>query len=376
MSLLHKIVARAKAIDARWFTSHRLACLPEIAALLGGKKLNVADVGAADGPEARWNAARAIARFITFEPNPRPGLVVGAHGDVSFPIGLWSAKCRKTLHLTKHPDSSSVCNLNFRLLSDFQAQAGVELTSKTEIELDTLDNTLAGHPELAPDFLKVDVEGGDLEVLKGATLALERSVLGVRTEAPLVEIHHGAPQLWDLYAHLRPTGFVLFHFSRVQWVRNNGLVGYSSQPQYIWGDAVFFLSRPAFFRRLENVAPAERTALLTRFLTILLCHGVHDYALELLEAAGAARLVPATDTEKLRHIVEKSADTSGFYFFKLTLGLLVSLAGWVVSLPFAGPRQHAVYYVKQRGGRLAYDLWRLASRGGRPATAAIEEAFL
>lgn len=376
MSFLHKFVARAKAIDARFFTSHRLACVPEIAALLGEKKLNIADVGSADGPESRWNAARVIARFITFEPNPRPGLAVGAYGDVSFPIGLWSSKCRKTLHLTKHPDSSSVCNLNCGLLEDFQAKAGVELTGTTEIDLDTFDNTLAGHPELAPDFLKVDVEGGDLEVLKGATLALERSVLGVRAEAPLVEIHQGAPQLWDLCAHLRPKGFVLFHFSRVQWVRNNGLVGYSSQPQHIWGDAVFFLSRPVLFRRLGNTPPAERAALLTRFLVILLCHGVHDYAFELIEAVVAARLISEAEAEKLRHIVKKSTDTSGFYFFKLTLGLLVSLAGWVISLPFAGPRQYAVYYVKQRGGRLAYDLWRLASRGGRPATSAIEEAFL
>jgi len=376
MPSLHSIVQRAKDIDARWFASHRVANLQSLRPILSDSKLTVADVGAADGPELRWLPVQSLTRFVTFEPNPRPGASAETADQVNFPIGLWSTKCRKTLHLTRHPDSSSLCHHNFPLLDDFQARGGVELIGTTEIDLDTLDNCLAQRPELAPDFLKVDVEGGDLEVLKGAPHALERSVLGIRAEAPLVEIHHGAPKLWDLYARLRPKGFVLFHFSRVQWVRNNGLLGYSSQPQMIWGDAVFLLSRTAFLQRLQSCAPPKRTPLLTRFVLILLCHGVHDYAIEVIDAAAAAQFVPESTRQTLRSSVQASADTSPAYFFKLGAGVLVALAGCLVTLPFAGARSHAWFYLKQRSGRLTFDLWRLTSRGGRPSTAALEDPFL
>ena len=376
MPALAQIVQRAKAVDARWFASHRVANLESLSQLLAKKKLTIADVGAADGPEIRWQAALPVTRFVTFEPNPRPGTPTDAIDQVNFPIGLWSTKCHKTLNLTKHPDSSSLCQLNFTLLDDFQARNGVEPSGTTELDLDTLDNCLADRPELAPDFLKVDVEGGDLEVLKGSSHALMQSVLGIRAEAPLVEIHHGAPALWDIYAHLRPMGFVLFHFSRVQWVRNNGLLGYSSQPQMIWGDAVFLLSRPAFLQRLQACASFERTSLLTRFVLILLCHGIHDYAIEVIDAAATAQLVPESHRQTLRASVFASADTSLAYFLKLGAGVLIALGGCLITLPFAGARSHARYYLKQRVGRLAYDVWRFASRGGRPSTAALEDPFL
>ena len=85
-----------------------------------------------------------------------------------------------TLHLTQHPDSSSLLPVNAALFADFWRARGNRGTST--IEVDTLDHLLTGKPQLSPDFIKVDVEGGELEVLKGAAAALSTTVMGLKVE--------------------------------------------------------------------------------------------------------------------------------------------------------------------------------------------------
>lgn len=60
-----------------------------------------------------------------------------------------------------------------------------------------------------PDLLKLDVQGYELEVLRGAQTALE-SVEVVLAEVNLLDIHVGVPLWDDLSRWLRDRGFVVF----------------------------------------------------------------------------------------------------------------------------------------------------------------------
>ena len=100
---------------------------------------------------------------------------------------------------------------------------------------------------MSPDFLKIDVEGGELEVLKGSTRALSGTVLGLKIETAFVELHVGRPLLWQIDEFMRVAGFTLFNVGRNYWIRSNRMHGYSSQPQLVWGDAIYFLTRENFF---------------------------------------------------------------------------------------------------------------------------------
>jgi FkbM family methyltransferase len=374
MKLLPKLVSALKAFDRKLWPSHRVVLGPAMASVLAKRNLLVADVGVAESPEERWLGITDFTRFLTFDPNPGPQIAQDER-TVCLPIGLWSSRARKILYLTDYPDSSSLYLPNEEVLRDFLAKDGVRLTGTTEIELETLDNCLAARPELRPDFLKIDTEGADLEVLRGADEVLRQSVMGIRVETAVMEFRLGAPLLCEIDAHLRERGFTLFHLSRVQFIRNNGLHGFTSQPQLAWGDSVYFLRRGNLLNRLAALPGEERDSVLIRFVVLLLCHGVHDYAIEVVEAAEGAKFVSPSLASSLKAAVIKSADTSVGYFLWSSVGmgfaLVIYLGCWLI--PSA--RLRATYYVKQRAGRLFYDLSRWAALGG-PHNSCIEEPFV
>ena len=375
MKLVPKLVTALKEFDRKVWPAHRVVLSPAMVEALTKRNLMIGDVGVADGPEERWLGIGNYTRYLTFDPKPREGVAPDSR-TVCLPIGLWSSKTRKVLYLNEHPDSSSLYPFNDAVLGDFLAKGGARLVGTAEIELDTLNNCLAARPELSPDFLKVDAEGADLEVLRGADGTLRQTIMGVRVETLMMDLRCGAPRLGDFDAYLRERGFLLFHLGRVYFIRNNGLHGFTSQPQLAAGDAVYFLKREELLRRLAALPSEERGSALVRFVVLLLCHGVHDYAIEVVEAAEGAKLVTASFASGVKDAVTKSADTSIVYFLRSSVGLAFSLVVYVVCWPVPSARLRAMYYVKRRAGRLFHELWRWAARAGLPHNACIEDPFV
>jgi FkbM family methyltransferase len=373
--LVSKLVSTMKSVDRKLWPAHRVKLSPEMAACLQKRKLIVADVGSAGGPEEIWLGLKEFIHFLTFEPNPRSDESSEDPGITNFTVGLWSSRGKMELQITGHPDSSSLMHLNPARFEDYLSNGGMETAGTATINVDKLDNLLAGKPDLSPDFLKIDVESGEMEVLKGSAGAVATSVLGLKLETSFVELRFGAPLLWDIDVHLTNRGFVLFNLGRNYWIRKNGLHGYSSQPQLIWGDAIYFLSRDHFLKRLGSMEQEQKKSLLARFVLMLLCYGVHDYTWEIIEATQASGHVSAEFAADLKRCVTKSMDTTAWYFFKMGFGLLFALAIFSVSFPFSEPRKRSIYYIKQRSGRLFYNLWRRASLAGRVHNSVLEDSY-
>jgi len=72
----------------------------------------------------------------------------------------------------------------------------------------TLDAVLARHAALGTSFLKLDVQGAELDVLAGAQRTLKHTDV-ILLEASLVEFNRGAPLIADVIARLRELDFLL-----------------------------------------------------------------------------------------------------------------------------------------------------------------------
>ena len=116
--------------------------------------------------------------------------------------------------LCSAPMTSSLFEPNTKLLQRFHGIAELcEVVSRSEVTTATLDSL---QEDLGPiDFLKIDVQGGELAVIEGATEVL-KGVSVVEVEVEFVELYQAQPLFADVDAALRARGFVFHRFSSLQ----------------------------------------------------------------------------------------------------------------------------------------------------------------
>jgi FkbM family methyltransferase len=82
-------------------------------------------------------------------------------------------------------------------------------TPSVAMPMTTLDDVTAGTNFERPDFLKIDVQGYELEVLKGAERVLE-SVEVVMMEVNLIAVYEGAPLVHEVVSYMAERGFRVY----------------------------------------------------------------------------------------------------------------------------------------------------------------------
>lgn len=170
----------------------------------------VLDVGASTGNYG-WTIRSGgyEGRICSFEPLSAPfeRLEKLAEGDRRWSclrLALGSEPGEAQINVAGNSDSSSLLEMGERhARSD---PASVYVGTET-IELSTVDeiwDRVARDGEAV--FLKLDVQGFELEALRGAERSLPR-LAGVQAELSLVPLYEGAPEWSEVIAHLQERGF-------------------------------------------------------------------------------------------------------------------------------------------------------------------------
>lgn len=189
------------------------------------------DVGAAYGtwtimaraccPDAQIHAFEPIEQqYVAFRERTRGLDRVSLH-----PVALGAQRGVVPMHVHRFADASSMLPL-----SDAEAcrWPGHELELR-EVPLWPLDDYIREHALAPPDLLKMDVQGFELEVLRGSTAAL-RSARWVIAEVSFKELYQGQPLFGRLACFLEEAGFQLLALAQ------NTPVGAPLKPQT---DALF-----------------------------------------------------------------------------------------------------------------------------------------
>jgi FkbM family methyltransferase len=204
-----------RVVSARWGPRGFRVSLAKTRAQ-GFSPATVIDVGASNG---QWtHECRQIfpgARYLLVDPleENRPtldGLALsdsrievwhGALGAVAGQLDLWA-----------HGDQSS-----FLRSSDFPGR-------RRAVELRTLDSFIGTHSLQAPVLLKADVQGYELEVLKGASRCLDMCEV-LLIEVSFRRLYEDSPLAHDIVGYLGSKGFRVYDIcSFVQRPADNELV--------------------------------------------------------------------------------------------------------------------------------------------------------
>ena len=266
--------------------------------------------------------------------------------------------------MTQGAFASSLYPPNAEILKGFAVWPWYESAGQRAIKVDTLDRCLTDHPDWRPDYLKIDAEGADLDILRGAESCLPE-VLALQVEVAFIERNIGTPLQPAIDLWLRAKGFVPHQLVREHWVRANGLFGAASQPQLVWADVFYLRDRGSFFAMLAKADDAQRGLTLTRMIAVLLAYGAHDYALELVEVARAEGVAESDLVNDLRLAITGSVIPLWPFLLRGVVALLLALAMGILLLPFgrrgrnvggaviakqAAPLFHAAYRAAARGG--------------------------
>lgn len=160
----------------------------------------------------------------------------------------------------------------------------------------TLERFMAGRPGQHVDFIKVDTDGHDYEVLRGARRVLaERRVLGLLVEAPFQGVTHPHAQLFaSIDRLLREQGFSLFDLEPYRYSRAClpgafalDLPAQTHAGQVMAADALYFrdLCAPGYAARWSFVAEPRE---LLKLACLHELFGLADCAAEILLAHGQA----------------------------------------------------------------------------------------
>ena len=157
--------------------------LEEVSYLTNGEKLILADVGSTGGLQKTWRPLRNMIKTYSFDPDER---AIEDEGKCEvFRVALWRCEDKKDLYLTKFPAASSLKLPNKKILDSFPNMDDHEVISKKKIKVVKMDDVLSSHK--APDFIKIDAEGSDFEILQGSETTLRRNCLGLQVEVQFVE---------------------------------------------------------------------------------------------------------------------------------------------------------------------------------------------
>lgn len=126
-----------------------------------------------------------------------------------FPLGLADHKGTSKLHLTNEPACSSMYEPDNRLTENYPALDCARKVNEQEMEHTTLDLWATNSDIEYVDHIKIDTQGSELLVLKGAETLLGQ-VRTLELEVEFNPIYKGQPLFADVDTFLRLRGFVLW----------------------------------------------------------------------------------------------------------------------------------------------------------------------
>jgi len=260
--------------------------------MLQAQGLGIIDVGARGGVSPTVQAVAPLCDVVGFEPDADEARRLQEAGRRSvpwrslayLPYGLGAADGERLLYLCRSPGASSFYKPNRRFVDRFPDAGRFDIVTTATVPVRSLDSLVKDSQVAMPafiGFLKIDTQGGELEILHGAEQVLREQAVAVEVEVLFAPIYESPSTFRDVDAFLNRCGFTLFKLRRMEWVRQAAAQRPQiSAGQLVFGDALY-LRDPLSAR--NGGAPAQ-PAQLEALVLIALLYDLHDFALELVHA--------------------------------------------------------------------------------------------
>ncbi|CAO3362845.1 FkbM family methyltransferase [Azospirillum melinis] len=261
------------------------------ARVLRAAPLGLIDVGARGDVDPLFQQLASLTALLGFEPDAGEAARLqrdGAAGWAGFRIEATALAERAgpvTLHLAAADTNHSLRPANAAFIDRY---AMVKFLPAGEVRLQarTMDEVVFapdGHPHWG-ELLKIDTQGTELEILRGAERTLAERTVAIVCEVEFAEVYRGQSLFSDVERFLRDRGFSFYGFSELHGRSRKSLDKRraAGRERLLWSDAIFFKD-PFAAGEGARPAPLADRALHALFATALML-GYYDFAVELAAA--------------------------------------------------------------------------------------------
>jgi FkbM family methyltransferase len=228
--------------------------------------ITLIDIGAAGDIVPRWKAIELHLNYVGFEPDERSRLLLLEKKQCAreyklFPFAVAEKSGSIRLNLCRKPMVSSTYLPNQDFTNFFPDPQRFDVLQAEQIEAKALDEL-----EIKADFIKLDIQGGELNALVGGISTL-KNTLGLELEVEFLPLYQKQPLFGEMVDFLSNQGFEFIDFiSIIRWERK----AHNSFGQCVFGDALF-LKTP---ERLFAESPTKEG--ISSYLGILLLYKRFD----------------------------------------------------------------------------------------------------
>lgn len=191
-----------------------------VAEILKDEPLGIIDIGARGGVHPLFEPLGEFAQILNFEPDAaecaRLEQAARQHSpfaNAAFEaVALGAVEGTAELHRLAVETNDSLRPPNAGVIERYDMQKWAEIGRQT-VDLRTLDSVLFQDRKEEPswgELIKLDTQGTEAEILRGAQRTLGERTIGIVTEVSFFELYQGQALFSELERLLRSSGFAFY----------------------------------------------------------------------------------------------------------------------------------------------------------------------
>jgi len=309
---------------SKWLRMRRdINLTPAKKAILGTNRMVGVDVGSAGGLQPHWRSYEGIIDFYLFEPHKESYEKLRSIFSASpyaklfhiLPIGLSEFGGERTLYMLNCPTGSSLYPINTESEFASPGNSYVYPIREVKIQTDSLNDVLNQEKVEYVDLIKLDVQGAELEVLRGMGDRRRQQLLLAEIEVNIntgvtnnVGPYQDAPTWGQIDHLLRADGMRLLDLSVAReyrskagdsdWYQRNIFNVYENSPSLsarVWEADVVYV------RDWEQLIACKDAAAIRKLAVALCGYRFFSEAYFMIEKAEEAGIFESNAANEIKH---------------------------------------------------------------------------